>query len=673
MSHSSGHYRLRFALAVWLATVFSLLATYLLQLEPAQWSAITVWIVFIQLPTMNYSKIIWWGFGVTVGAAMAVALIVLLSQAPELLLLSLALWLSVCAGASTFARGYKDYGAVLAGYTCAVVTMSAAATPELIFRLAVTRVLCITIGMAVAIIVIVVMLPHHRHWRRTVQQLGEHLGQTVSQAAAALGAGARHPDHFTWRHIVNRLGALEHTLDATTAESPESRRHAAGAASMVAALLSTVTDAQSIEIHLARSDAGPISPNVHGLFTRATVLLRQIAEKMCGGASQSAGAQVNGVLAEMDSVRHEIDSASRDGSCTVSGMFILARLDGLLSELSIAIKEWTQLTDPSSAAVTSRSVSLIAHRDYKTALIFGLRMFLAIVSVSLIWMSTEWPSASQAILFVAVVCSLLSLLERAPILGWDFLKSAFVCFVAAFFYSFWLLQHAEGFVLLAAALGLFLIPAGYVYQTPSLRGSAVVSLFLFYGLTSPSNQMSYDISIFLNNGLALLAAASLGFFAFHAVPSLTTASKRSSLLHAIRHDVVMAGLQGRSKSTEGWTSLMFDRLRILHRNGADINEENEALLNLQLGLCQRRLRTQLEADGLAPNAKAVGLSVLREFRKVSRQPISLAASHLKAAQVRLQETTGAVGGALSPAAMIVLAELSEMTHLAQAERAWRGR
>ena len=59
-------------MALWLATVFALLVSFIVQLEPAQWSAITVWIMFIQSPRLNYSKIIWWAFGTIVGAFVAV-------------------------------------------------------------------------------------------------------------------------------------------------------------------------------------------------------------------------------------------------------------------------------------------------------------------------------------------------------------------------------------------------------------------------------------------------------------------------------------------------------------------------------------------------------------------------------------------------------------------------
>ena len=80
----------------WSTTVTALLTAFVVQLEPAQWTGITVWTVFIQNPRMNYSKIIWWAFGTIVGAFMAVILTVFFNQMPEVLLLFLALSLAGC-------------------------------------------------------------------------------------------------------------------------------------------------------------------------------------------------------------------------------------------------------------------------------------------------------------------------------------------------------------------------------------------------------------------------------------------------------------------------------------------------------------------------------------------------------------------------------------------------
>jgi uncharacterized membrane protein YccC len=330
-----------YALALWLATVVALLVSFVVQLEPVQWSAITVWIVFIQNPRMNYSKIIWWAFGTIVGAFMAVILTVCFNQAPELILLFLALWLAVCAGASTFVNNYRAYGAVLAGYTCAIVTMSAVDNPGLIFHLAVTRVSCIFIGMASAIFFISLFLPKHRHWRETLHHLGEHLKATLLQAGRALEPDLARPPQFTWRHMVDRLSTLEHTLDITTAESADSRIHAPQARSLVATLFDLLAKAQSIEVHLSRPHALQPAPEVSALLQRAKQLLATFASTI---STEPGKLPPEAPDTEIEQLRNKIASLrekvpGRTAEEIISNQFLLDRLDELFGEFDFAVKD----------------------------------------------------------------------------------------------------------------------------------------------------------------------------------------------------------------------------------------------------------------------------------------------------------------------------------------------
>jgi uncharacterized membrane protein YccC len=650
-----------YALALWLATIFALLASFIVQLEPAQWSAITVWIMFIQSPRLNYSKIVWWAFGTIVGAFVAVILTVCFNQAPELLLLFLALWLAVCAGASTFVNSYRAYGAVLAGYTCAIVTMSAVENPEAIFRLAVTRVSCIFIGMTSAILFMTIFLPKHRHWRETLHHLGDHLKGTIQQASRALVPDLTQPAQFTWRHMVDRLS----TLDMTTAESADSRIHAPQARSLVATLFKLLAKAQSIEVHLSRPHPARPSDEVRILLERAHRSLATFAAAI--SPDQKMLAELSGD--EMHSLKKEIASQrqkvpGRTAEEMISNQFLLDRLDELLEEFDYAVRDWLGLFGP----WTARRPSLLAvHQDHLTAFIYALRIFLAMGLASAIWFITEWPSGSQMVLFIAVVCSLLSLLDHAPLLGFTFVKSAVFCAVMAFIEIFYLLPTSEGFFILALMLGLFLLPAAYAYRHPRLIGGAVVSMLIFYGLSMPSNEMNYDIVTFFNNGMALLCATVCGFFAFHAVPSLSPNARQFWLLRAARQELARGETGSTPLAEQRWTSRTFDRLRLLHRAMAldhSLDTENEMLVSLQLGLRQHRLRALLERGALTPEIKAAVAGVFREFHEIARHP-NVLALFLRSCCSGFEDTLNR--GELYPEKTVsALAEMREMTLLIEA-------
>jgi len=655
-------YYFRYALALWLATVLALFIAFFLQLEPAQWAAITVWIIFMQDPRMNYSKVIWWSFGTVVGAGAAVLFTVCFNQAPELFLLSLSLWLAFCAGTAKLVTSYRSYGWVLAGYTSAIVSMSGVDHPDLIFRIAITRVSCIFIGMASAILLIVILLPKHRHWRETLRRLGEHFRASLLQAAKALDSDATGLPQFTWRHMADRLSTLEHTLDITTAESADSRIHAPQARSLVATLFDLLAKAQAIEVHLSRPEAPAARNQWEPFLVRAKKLLITFAQEISFEQAKGSTASIRDEIAQLRSELREARRALADqvNPETISQCFVLDRLEELLEEFNRAIQDWSGLFGPWTARRESR---LAAHQDFPSAFVYALRMFLAMTMAGVLWFVTQWPSGSQFILFIAVVCSLLSLVDYAPLMGAPFLKSAAFCALMAYVEAFWLFQKGEGFLSLALMLGLFLLPAANAYRHPRLLGGAVVSMLIFYGLSMPANQMNYDISAFLNNGLALLCAAACGFFAFHAVPSLDPQAKKFWLLRAVRRELAWNENSGHVLSEQSWTSRMFDRLRLLHQtagtSGDLLDAENEMLVSLQLGLRQRRLQALL--GELPPDDASIVAGVSREFRKIARHP-NIVALFLRTACIRFEEMVGA-RLKISESSSSALAELWEMTFL----------
>jgi uncharacterized membrane protein YccC len=659
----------RYALALWLATIGALLAAFIIQLEPAQWAGITVWIMFIQVPRLNYSKILWWSFGTIVGALMAVLLTVFFNQAPEVLVLFLALWLAVCSATSTLVTSFRAYGWVLAGYTCAIVSMSAVDHPDQIFRLAVSRVSAIFIGMTSAILFMTILLPMHRHWRSTLHHLGEHLKATVQQAARALEADPVRAPQFTWRHLVDRLSTLEHTLDLTTAESPDARVRTPQARSLVATLFDLLAKAQAIEVHLSRPGAVRPMAGIAVLLADARNLLVTFASPVGAAVSheqvEQMRRQIEGLTDRTAAVRGTLTQATAGGdvAAVISNRFLLDRLDEVLVEFGLALQDWAGLSGDWAAR---RETRLSVHADYMTAFIYGTRMFLAVILAGAFWCISEWPSGPILVLFTAVVCSLLSLLDEAPRLGFPFLKSAAFCAIMAYVETFWLLPAGEGFLVLALMLGLFLLPAAYAYRHPRLVGGAVVSMLIFYGLTQPSNQMNYDIVAFLNNGIALLCATAWGFYIFHAVPSLGVRARQFWLLRAMRRELAHPEKTGDMRSEQDWTSRMFDRLRLLHRAGGESSEdvleaENELLVGLQLGLRQRKLRAYLEDHSLTPEFHAAVVGALQECREISRHA-NVMTWFLHSLGVRLAETVRHAGAGTEKS-LGALAELDEMSRL----------
>jgi uncharacterized membrane protein YccC len=376
--------------------------------------------------------------------------------------------------------------------------------------------------------------------------------------------------------------------------------------------------------------------------------------------------------AETEVLRRDLEAARQqvlveDPGLAAQSCFVFARLEEIITDCGNAARDW-----PGHFGLwkARRPSYLAEHRDYRSARIYGMRMLLAMGLAISIWAVTRWPSGSQLILFMAVVCSLLSLLENAPVLGTALLKSAFFCFAAGLIESFWLMQQGEGFLLLAAALGVFLLPAAYAYQHPRLTGGAVISMLIFYGLTMPANRMNYDIVAFLNNGMALLCAVGCGFFAFHAVPSLSETERSWSVRRAVRRD--LAGVAGLPLAEQHWATLMMDRFRLLDRSGLKEPETMEALAEaqaaLQLGMRRIRLRDLIPKGKCESNQRIVE-PAFRQFHKLARRPAVVADAFRIACRELKESTTGATAQCRAWKAEVV-GDMEEMIRLIEGVRSF---
>jgi uncharacterized membrane protein YccC len=120
-----------------------------MNLDDPKWAAITVWVVAQGNRGMSLSKSQYRILGTAMGAVVAVTLIALFAQTPELFVLALATWIGVCTGVAALLRNFRAYAAVLAGYTAAIIAVDAVVAPSHTFDIAVARFLYIVLGILV--------------------------------------------------------------------------------------------------------------------------------------------------------------------------------------------------------------------------------------------------------------------------------------------------------------------------------------------------------------------------------------------------------------------------------------------------------------------------------------------------------------------------------------------
>ena len=165
--------------------------------------------------------------------------------------------------------------------------------------------------------------------------------------------------------------------------------------------------------------------------------------------------------------------------------------------------------------------------DWLPAVVNGVRAFVTIGAVELLWVATAWPNGGSAIVFVTIVILLLSPKGDLAYLGaLAFALTAALGIVVAAIIEFAVLPAVETFPAFCAAMALFFIPVGFAAarsRTPALTavfGGIAVAVMR---LLSPTNPMIYDTAQFYNTALAIFVGSAIAALAFRLLPPLSPA------------------------------------------------------------------------------------------------------------------------------------------------------
>src|SRR6202012_2150349 len=91
---------------------------------------------------------------------MGVVLICFFVQTPELFIAALALWIGACTLVSNLLRNYRGYGAVMAGFTAAVIADGSINEPNTVIQIALARCAATLIGIGCATFITALFAPH---------------------------------------------------------------------------------------------------------------------------------------------------------------------------------------------------------------------------------------------------------------------------------------------------------------------------------------------------------------------------------------------------------------------------------------------------------------------------------------------------------------------------------
>src|SRR4030095_15115714 len=160
-----------FGIRVWLAVVIALdaglwletampsalalavRAAFWLELESPSSAAITVGILALTTRGQALEKAGFRVFGTIIGVVASIVLVGSLSQARDMFFLTFSVWVGFCVYVAALSDGFRAYGAVLSGYTVALVAVQQIDTPNNVFDFGMQRGAAIALGIAAIAIV----------------------------------------------------------------------------------------------------------------------------------------------------------------------------------------------------------------------------------------------------------------------------------------------------------------------------------------------------------------------------------------------------------------------------------------------------------------------------------------------------------------------------------------
>lgn len=601
--------RLRFTMRTALAACLAIAVAWLAGLEHPQWSGMTVWAVSLPVRSHLLEKSAFRALGTIIGTVFGIALMLVSDGQSWIIVVGLAVWIGLCAAAGNIIRGFASYGAMLAGYTAAMVVLLHSEQSSGPFAVGVDRMMTVLIGLLIALLA---------GWAFAARGFSEDpasrvkaLSRRILQDLRACLEGAGRPSGEEYHRLLSEMAAIEDTLDQHAAGSLRSReaikRIRRTLLAQVAILLWMRRD-----IHLANS-----APLTEALLEAENAYPQDLSPDILHKAAALAD-----------------DIALREA---LSGLAAAAR------------KGRSAMMAPRDA---ERLPVLALHRDWIGACEALFRSAFVILAVGLIWLLTGWEGASFMMLGAAIMTTVFSTFENpTPILRQVILGQA-LGIIGALVCRWLVWPYAGSEAGLVLSMMPFVLIGGLFFGHRRGSGSMgfdcnMAVLLLLQPLWPLSGSFAHSLSV----GLAVILGPAIGLMAFLLIFPLSSKRRLKALIAMMTHEIeAMAASPGASRRRLIWRARLYHRvLRLAHWVGKTKGHQQEVIdAGLALLLAGSSI---LHIDELSRQPEtgagmARRLSVTRaRLRQFGSNP-QKAANSLNAMAHRLADVPGADAGLL---------------------------
>lgn len=506
-----------FALRIWAAMMLALYGAFWLQLESASTSLITVGVLALQTRGQAYQKAVYRVLATIIGVAASFVIAGLFPQTRELFMVGFAGWLGLCVYVGGLLDGNRAYGAVLSGYTVAVVAVTQIDSPQNIFLAGANRGAAIAVGIAALALINDGFAAPNVHTGLSGKLTATHRRVRAFALAILRGESA---DPIQSANLLREITALHPDITALAFEASDRGARGAAARSAAVALVAAVSAAGA----LASLPA-----------TTLPSIRKALGESLaCESGEESRTLQLR--------LQRQADVIYADPNDALFARYAL----GLLIEDRRA---QDAIEDLQAGRHPSRLIDAPIYRSRRAAMRNGLRAFLVVLLSSVLFSFGGWPFASQAVNWVGVFIAFSAINPNPAAFAASAVIAMPIAGLLAGVTEFLILDGVDLFPLLAIGMAPGVIVAALLSTSANQRLASIGLLVLvfFVGILSPTNPQSYNPETYLFSSFMVIASVILVFVFLRTILPMSDALRRRWCLISARAEMrdLLAG--GRSR------------------------------------------------------------------------------------------------------------------------------
>jgi uncharacterized membrane protein YccC len=573
-----------FALRLWASVCLTYYVTFALMLSDPTWAVTTAAIVCTPVLGASLRKAFFRMIGTVVGAIGIVILAALFRQDRIGFLIGLALWCAVSTFVATLLRNFAAYAAALSGYTAAILASDVlgpvGTTGGDVTFLAINRAIEICMGILCAGVVLALTdLGHSR--RKLAAELASLSTAIMDGFADCFLTASSDLTQFQGlrRDLLRRIIALDPTIDAAIGEASDLRYRSPVLQRAVSGLVETISAWRKAAYQFALNRNPTTERDARAVYNELP--RDRLSPDASGSAKTPAELRAACCSAVRSLTRFNAETPSQRllAESAAQGMLGMARaLNGLVG-----------VVDPPDM-IPIRGMARLHVPDWLPPSISAVRAFLAILAISLFWIASAWPSGAMAITFCAIIVVLLPLQgDMAYFQSMTFLKGCLLGSGIAATLVFAILPRATSFPSLCLAMGLALLPLGFLLaraKNPLFFFACTVN---FLPMLSINNTISFDASQFWNSSSGILVGIAVGAVAMLILPPLSPAIRIQRLLALTLADLRRLAKRSSRRREDDWESRIVARFLAMPEQAEPV-ERAELVAAMAVGNHIVRLR-----------------------------------------------------------------------------------